>query len=290
MPLVSMTGFAFGETSVGPVRLTAELKSYNNRYLDLILSLPSPLASWEPALREVLGSAIGRGRVEFTCRLKEGTEGNRVEVNEALARQYAQAFRRLRKVTGLWSGSVRVEHFASFPGVLGSAREQDPTAVRQAAVTLQSQLLADFQTARVAEGARLEADIRRQLQVIEDGRAHIAAQAAGLEVQFAANLRRKFAELKAEVDDNRLLAETALLLLRYGINEELVRLASHHEAFLTLLAETTPVGKKLDFLCQELGREINTIGSKTTSAEVQQQVVAMKDALENMREQLRNVE
>jgi uncharacterized protein (TIGR00255 family) len=103
-------------------------------------------------------------------------------------------------------------------------------------------------------------------------------------------LRRKFDELKAEVDDNRLLAETALLLIRYGINEELVRLASHQAAFGALLAENGPVGKKLDFLCQEFGREINTIGSKTTSAEVQQQVVQMKDALENIREQLRNVE
>jgi len=290
MPLVSMTGFAFGEASVGPVRLTAELKSYNNRYLDLILSLPSALAPWEPALREVFGGAIGRGRVEFTLRLKEGTEGARVEVNEALARQYAQAFQTLRQVTGLRAGNVRVEHFASFPGVMGSAREQDPAALRAAAATLQTKLLAEFQVARQAEGARLEADIRRQLGVIEAGRSFIAAQAAGLEAQFAANLRRKFDELKAEVDENRLLAETALLLLRYGINEELVRLASHHEAFLALLAETAPAGKKLDFLCQEFGREINTIGSKTTSAEVQQQVVAMKDALENMREQLRNVE
>jgi uncharacterized protein (TIGR00255 family) len=136
----------------------------------------------------------------------------------------------------------------------------------------------------------LETDLRRQLSAIDAGKRFIEGQSAQLEAAFQANLRRKFAELGAEVDENRLLAETALLLVRYGINEELVRLASHQASFENFLAESGPVGKKLDFLCQEFGREINTIGSKTTSAEVQLQVVQMKDALENLREQLRNVE
>lgn len=289
MPLVSMTGFAFGEASAGSVRLTGELKSYNNRYLDLFVTLPPPLASWEPAVREALGAALARGRVEFALRLKDGSEGARIEVNEVLALQYKTALDTLRRVTGA-KGGVRAEFLASFPGVLGSAKATDPAELRHAAEALLATLTAEFQTARRNEGARLEAGIRRQLGVIEAGRAFIAAQSAGLEATFQANLRRKFDELKAEVDENRLLAETALLLIRYGINEELVRLGSHQAAFEALLAETAPAGKKLDFLCQEFGREINTIGSKTTSAEVQQQVVQMKDALENIREQLRNVE
>ncbi|HTH13360.1 MAG TPA: YicC/YloC family endoribonuclease, partial [Spirochaetia bacterium] len=95
-----MTGFAFGEANAGPIRVTAELKSYNNRYLDLILGLPPPLASWEPALRDTLAGAIARGRVEFTVRLKEGVEATAVEVNEALALQYTRAFAALKKATG----------------------------------------------------------------------------------------------------------------------------------------------------------------------------------------------
>ena len=284
-----MTGFAFGEASAGPVRITAELKSYNNRYLDLILGLPAPLASWEPVLRDSLAGAIGRGRVEFNIRLKEGVEASSVEVNEALARQYAQALTVLKKVTGA-KGPVTLDHLAHLPGVLGAARDHDPALVRAAAEALQVKLLADFQAARAAEGARLEADIRKQLEVISEGRLTIAAKAASMEGVFRENLQRKFKELAADVDENRLLSETALLLVRYGINEELVRLESHERAFRELLTDRAPVGKKLDFLCQELGREINTIGSKTTFAEVQQRVVAMKDALENIREQLRNVE
>ncbi len=285
----SMTGFAFGEANAGPVRVTAELKSYNNRYLDLILSLPSALATWEPALREVLAGAIARGRVEFTVRLKEGVEGAGIEVNEAQALQYKKALKTLARLTGT-RGSVRLDQLAALPGVLATTRDQDPAQLKTVAQGLQVKLLAEFQAARAAEGQRLEADLRRQLEVITEGRKAIADRSATMETIFRENLQRKFQELAAEVDQNRIHSETALLLVRYGINEELVRLESHEKAFRELLTEKGPVGKRLDFLCQELGREINTIGSKTTFAEVQQRVVAMKDALENLREQLRNVE
>ncbi len=287
--MVSMTGFAFGEANAGPIRVTAELKSYNNRYLDLILGLPPALAPWEPVLRDILAASIARGRVEFNIRLKEGAEATNVAVNELLALQYKKAFETLKRVTGA-KGPVKVEHLAGLPGVLGAARDHDPALLRSVAEGLQVKLLADFQTARAAEGSRLETDIRRQLDVITEGRLAIAGKSATMELVFRENLQRKFHELAAEADENRILSETALLLVRYGINEELVRLESHEKAFRELLTDKAPVGKKLDFLCQELGREINTIGSKTTFAEVQQRVVAMKDSLENIREQLRNVE
>ena len=287
--MISMTGFAFGEANAGPIRVTAELKSYNNRYLDLILGLPPPLASWEPALRDALGGAIARGRVEFTVRLKEGAEGANVEVNEVLARQYQKALETLKRLTGA-KGSVTVAELAGFPGVLGAARDIDPGLLRSTAEALLKKLLGEFQTARASEGVRLEADVRRQLDVISEGRREIASRATGMEASFRETLARKFHDLAAEADENRILSETALLLVRYGINEELVRLESHEKTFRELLTDQVPVGKRLDFLCQELGREINTIGSKTTFADVQQRVVAMKDALENIREQLRNVE
>lgn len=286
--MVSMTGFAFGEVGVGTVRVTVELKSYNNRYLDLVLNLPPALASWEPSLRERLGSSMARGRVEVTIRLKENAE-TAAEANLDLARDYLRAFETLRRGTKV-KGSLTLERLAQFPGVLGAVREHDPAALRAASETLLDRLVTEFQTARATEGGRLAADIRRQLAVISAGRAAIAARAADMEAVFRENLKRKLAELAVELDEQRLVTETALLVVRYGINEELVRLESHEASFLALLTESQPVGKKLDFLCQELGREINTIGSKTTFAEVQLHVVAMKDALENVREQLRNVE
>ena len=287
--MVSMTGFAFGEASVGSVRMTSELKSYNNRYLDLILSLPPVLAAWEPSLRESLGASIPRGRVEFTVRLKDAGESAGVEVNVGLAKEYQRALRTLARETGA-RGKLGLERLAALPGVLGAAREQDAAALRTSAELLLGRLLGEFHAARTSEGSRLEADIRRQLEVITAGRKAVAAQSGKMEAAFRETLQKKFRELSADFDEQRILSETALLLVRYGINEELVRLESHETAFRALLTDSRPVGKKLDFLCQELGREINTIGSKTTFAEVQHQVVAMKDALENMREQLRNVE
>ncbi len=285
----SMTGFAFGEASAGPLRVTAELKSYNNRYLDLILSLPPALAAWEPALRDALAGSMARGRVEFTVRIKDTAETSTVEVNEALALQYRTALQRLQKIAKA-SGKVSLTLLATLPGVLASTKEVDAAQLQTVAEGLQVKLLGEFLAARRAEGARLQDDLQRQLEVISQGRLAIAARSGTMEAVFKDNLQRKFRELAAETDENRILAETALLLVRYGINEELVRLESHEQTFRQLLTEAGPVGKKLDFLCQELGREINTIGSKTTFAEVQQVVVAMKDALENLREQLRNVE
>lgn len=289
MSLVSMTGFAFGEAVAGPHRLSGELKSYNNRYLDLAVTLPPGLADWEPEARDLLAARAARGRVELTLRLHESGETPDLAVNEALVARYAHAWTRLRRAARS-RGPLRTEFLAGLPGVLSPARAVDPGRLREAAQGLTAELLAGFQRSRTLEGARLQADVGRHLAVITQGREHIAARAAGMEASFRETLLRKFRELQVEADENRLLAETALLLVKTGINEELVRLASHEAAFQELLTQSGPVGKKLDFLCQELGREINTIGSKTTFADVQQRVVTMKDALENLREQLRNVE
>lgn len=287
--MISMTGFGFGEGTFGSLNFTVELKSYNNRYLDLFVNLPPILAPWEPVLRDWLAEAIPRGRVEFNVRIKENAEGKRLNPDLGAARDYALALAQVRKAAGL-SGSVRLEHLLQFPEIFQTEKEKDREGLWKALDPIRHKVLADFQDTRKKEGARLMADILGQLEVIQAGRAEIEGRSAQMETTFRENLKKKFDELSAEADENRILSETALLLVRYGINEELVRLASHIQAFSSLGTQTGPVGKKLDFLCQELGREINTIGSKTTFADVQQRVVGMKDALENMREQLRNVE
>lgn len=287
--MISMTGFGFGEGTFGALNFTVELKSYNNRYLDLFVNLPPVLAPWEPVLRDWLAEAIPRGRVEFNVRLKENSEEKKITPDLQAAREYAGALKSVRKAAGL-GGSVQLEHLLSFPEIFHTEKEKDREGLWKALDPIRKKVLADFQDTRKKEGAKLRTDILGQLEVIKTGRSEIEGRSAQMETVFRENLKKKFDELSAEADENRILSETALLLVRYGINEELVRLASHIGAFETLAAQTGPVGKKLDFLCQELGREINTIGSKTTFADVQQKVVDMKDALENMREQLRNVE
>lgn len=287
--MISMTGFGFGEGTFANLNFTVELKSYNNRYLDLFVNLPPVLSPWEPVLRDWLAEHIPRGRVEFNVRVKDTQEGLSFNPDLDAAVELKRALAEVKKATSL-PGAIRLEHLLAFPEIFHAEKEKDRDGLWKALEPVRLKVLGDFQQARVQEGKRLTADILGQLEVIRGGRAEIEKRSGQMETVFRENLKKKFDELSAEADENRILSETALLLIRYGINEELVRLASHIEAFSTLATQKGPVGKKLDFLCQELGREINTIGSKTTFAEVQQKVVDMKDALENMREQLRNVE
>ncbi len=287
--MISMTGFAFTETQTEKFVLAVELKSYNNRYLDLFVTLPPALARWEGKLREQLASQALRGRVEFTVRFKEKSGTNPLRVDADAVRSWKAALESLRAVSKL-PGKITWADLADRPGVLLADDPVKPEEVWSALEASLDALWSAFAATRRAEGARLEADIRGQLALLREGQAAIEARSADMEEVFRENLKRKFAELAAEVDDNRIATETAVLLMRSGVHEELVRLKSHMDACEVLFLEQGPIGKRLDFLCQEMGREINTIGSKTTFSEVQQRVVALKDALENIREQARNVE
>lgn len=285
----SMTGFGFGEGQAGNFHYSIDLKSYNNRYLDLILQLPPALSAREPEIRDWLAGLALRGRVELTIRVRENAENVKIKVNEAAASAWMTALDGLKRRHKL-PGKVALEHLLGLEGVFETERGRAPDDLWQQMKPVVDQVGRDFTASRQREGAKTLADLTAQLGVVQDGWQVIKGRAGEMEGLFRDNLKKRLSELQAEVDENRLLAETALLLMRYGINEELVRLESHLAAFRELAASGQPVGKKLDFLCQEIGREINTIGSKTTLAEVQMLVVGMKDALENIREQLRNVE
>jgi uncharacterized protein (TIGR00255 family) len=154
-----------------------------------------------------------------------------------------------------------------------------------------SGVLADFESSRAREGAATEKDILRLLGEIKKNSAEIAGYVPQMEKYFSETIRHRMEELLSDkIDETRIATEIALLLVKYSIHEELVRLSSHGEAFLAATAESGGIGKKLDFICQEMNREINTIGSKNVMAEVSRCVVTMKDALENIREQIRNIE
>ena len=149
----------------------------------------------------------------------------------------------------------------------------------------------DFEASRIREGEATGKDILRLLGQVEENRAAVEKLVPGMEEYFSRTIRGRMESLLAEaVDPDRIAAEVAMLLVRYSVNEELVRLASHIGAFRETAAEGGGVGKKLDFICQEMNREINTIGSKSVLAEASRHVVAVKDALENIREQVRNIE
>lgn len=286
----SMTGFGHGERSDDTLSVSVELKSYNNRFLDVFVNLPSFLSSLEPRVREFVADRCQRGKIEVSIRAKELQGDVNVIVDEKAAAAYYGAVRRLAESLGL-DETPRLSTILSLEGVLQTDKARNPEKFWQAIEPLLSDAFAGFESSRVREGKATEADILSHIGAIENALSLVAGHAPALEESIKENLRTRFREVLGDAaDENRVLAETAVLLMKYTISEEIARLKTHLTEFREETARNPAPGKKLDFLCQEINREINTIGSKSPILEVSRAVVEMKDALENVREQLRNVE
>lgn len=285
----SMTGYAYRESRTEGTSLNLELKSYNNRYFDLVINIPSYLGPLEPRFREYLSSRIQRGRVEFTLKVKELEEHAKVILDRATAGAYAETLRELIGIAGL-DEKLRLSHLLPLEGILKLEKSRDPEAYWTTVTPLLSEVFGEYERSREREGGILERDILSQLGSIERNLAVIESFAPQLEQNLKDSLKARFLELDQAVDETRVYAETAVLLVKYSINEEIVRLKAHLGSFRETSAGDGAAGRKLDFISQEINRETNTIGSKSGMLEVNQAVIEMKDALDKIREQLRNVE
>ena len=286
----SMTGYAYKESSKEKTTVSVEIKGYNSRFLDLSIYLPSWLSSLEPWVREYLSSRFSRGKVEVGIRVKEENAPVSVSVNENAAMAYKKAIGGLAGTLGL-NEEPGLAMILGLEGVLETETKRDFEKYRSFIEPVLVAAADQAEAERIREGRHTLDDILSHVVILEDSVKIISSYAPELEVSIKENLRVRFTELLGDrIDENRILAETAVLLMKYTISEELSRLSSHLSEF-RLEAERNPSpGKKLDFLSQEINREINTIGSKTPVLEVSRAVVEMKNALENIREQLKNVE
>lgn len=288
--MISMTGYGYAERSDDRLHATVEVKSVNNRYLDVNVSLPGSLSPLEPEVRERVGAVAARGRVDVYVRLRELQEDLAVYVDRSALAGYAGALEELRAAAGV-DDPVRLEHLLAFEGIIKSERAVDRDRYWDLVRPLLDEALDAFTATRRAEGERLESDIGTQLSRVEAALSAVREHAGEIETGVRRNLTDRFREVVGDaVEEGRMLAEVAVQLTRFSINEEIVRLAAHLESFRLAMSAAGPLGKKLDFVCQEMHREINTIGSKSVVLAVSEQVVEAKDALENVREQLRNVE
>ncbi len=286
----SMTGYGYEEYQDTSIHITIEIKSYNNRYLDLGLNLPPPLSPLEPRFREYFSSRTQRGRVELCLRMRELEENLSVILDKNTVLSYIKVLEELKALAGL-SEPLHLSHLLKMEGILKTDKARDLENYWEIIRPLLEKCFRSFEAVRLQEGKNTETDIMKNIAVIEENLALVERKAASLEDHIKETIRTRFYELlKDGIDENRVLTETAVLLLKYGINEEIVRMKAHLQSFRTIAAEPGGVGKKLDFLAQELNREINTIGSKSSLVEINHAVVSMKDALENIREQLRNIE
>jgi len=291
----SMTGYGRAESTGARTILTVECKSVNHRHLDVSLKLPRVLAAFEADARRLIQASVQRGRVDVstTVTTAEGTVLNPLTVNVAQAREYADAARRLSEALDLSDGPS-LGWVMGQPGVL-TREEQVTLSADEAWPLLEKALagaLAMMVERRETEGAALARELTGLRAVLTD---HVDAVArrvpAAVERRAARLTERMRAMLEgAELDQARLAAEVAVWADRIDVSEELARLRAHLAQLAALLDGDEPVGRTLDFLIQEINREVNTIGSKADDLEISQAVIAAKATLEKMREQVQNIE
>jgi uncharacterized protein (TIGR00255 family) len=289
----SMTGYGRGEAQGANYGMVAEMRSVNHRYLEVSLRLPRQLYVLEEALKKQVQAALNRGKVDvFLTLSRSGGKKIELTVDQELASAYHKSLLQISEITGL-PLSARAEDAAAFPGVLNQeAAEDDAEEIAALAGAALAAALEQLLQMREREGQSLASDICARVGQIEDITAAIGASVPQLLAEQQQKLRKRLDELLEDikVDEARLANEVAFLVDRTDINEELTRLSSHCRQFRESLSWPDAVGRRLDFLTQEMNREVNTIGSKSNALVISNQVIEMKSALEKIREQVQNIE
>ncbi len=287
----SMTGYGFAESMGEQFQLAIELKSYNNRYLDINHTIPYVLSPFEIEIDKKIAAVAKRGHVELAIRLKNLVSDVQVVVDPQAVKRYTEAF---QTISALSQKALKpqLSDYLACEGVLTNLKTGDSEQYREVLFSTLDRALMQFAESKKREGLSTKADLAKLGSGISDGLSVVQKHADELEQMVKDTLRSRFAELLSDqnYDENRILQEVAVMLVKYSVHEEIKRLAIHLKEYFALLERDEPVGKRLDFLCQEMNREINTIGSKSQMVELNIQVVKMKDGLENIREQIRNIE
>lgn len=289
----SMTGFGQASWQRQGRRITVEIRSVNQRFLDVRLNLPREYQPMEEELRSMVTAAVYRGKVDVTVSRAGSTAADfDVEINDALARATVGAWRRLQERLGL-GGSIDVSFLvgrSDFVRVV--ERRQNADTDRPQVRRLLQSALRSFNRAREREGRALQRDMVQRLRHLTRIQRILAARSASLLPDTQRRLRQRVAELLAghQASEERIIQEAALLAERADVTEEIVRLESHLERLNALLRQREPAGKPIDFLLQEIHREINTIASKSADLEITNRTLEARAEVEKLREQTQNVE
>jgi uncharacterized protein (TIGR00255 family) len=288
----SMTGYGRGEDVQGGFKFSVELNSVNRKQSDISIKLPSELEELEPRIRDEINAQISRGRINVVVAFHRGDAAEHVELDTALAKAYLRAIQKLQKELKL-NGTLTLDAILRAPGVLKLAESTlDANALWPGVENALRKALERLVKMREKEGKHLATDLAKRLDLLVAGTATIRTSAPETVKRYRDQLhaRIKDAGLSVPLDDERLAKEVVFFADRCDVTEELTRLESHFQQFRASLKSAEPVGRTLDFLAQEMNREINTIGSKANAAEISQQVVKMKAELEKIREQVQNIE
>ena len=288
----SMTGFGRGNYEIDGRKYTVEIKSVNHKYSDITVKLPRVLSFLEDSVRKQIASNISRGKVDVFITFEDFSEKvTNIRFNKSLAKEYVKQLKELAEETGL-DYSINVLDISKFPDILKlEDSENEELVSNELKIAVQSAIYS-FVEMRAQEGNKLVEDMKNRIKGIEKIVEEISKFSSTLVPEYIEKLDARIKEyLKTDVvDEARLAQEIVIYSDKCSIEEELTRLRSHISQFNNLLKGASPIGKKLDFLVQEMNREVNTIGSKANSLDITNRVIEIKTEIENIREQVQNIE
>ena len=290
--LKSMTGYANSKYENEGRTYSVEIKSVNHKYNDITIKLPRFLNSLEEGIRKKIAKYISRGKIEVYISFQNFSDkGKSIKINTDLANVYITELKTLAEQTNIID-NVNVIDIAKFPDILNIESEEDESLIENELNVALDEALIKFVSMREEEGNVLARDLENRLNLIEKQVSEVCELSKDLISEYKEKLRKRIKELLEgeTIDEARLAQEVVIYADKCSIEEEVTRLKSHIEQFINMLKMDSPIGKKMDFLIQEMNRETNTIGSKANSLAITNIVVEIKNEIENMREQVQNIE
>lgn len=289
----SMTGFGRAKCEYEGREYNVEIKSVNHKYSDVSIKIPRQISYLEEKVRKEILTKVSRGKIDVFITLQDYSEkGKNIKINKELAKVYISQLRELAEETGI-TADIDVIDISKFPEVLNISNEDNEEIYWDELRGVLDTALDNFVAMRETEGNKICDDLRVRMERIKEKVSKIYSYSAGLVEEYIVKLNARVKELMSTdvIDENRLAQEIVIFSDKSSIQEELTRLDSHISQFLDLLSNgNSPVGKKLDFIIQEMNREVNTIGSKANSTKISEGVIELKTEIEDVREQIQNIE
>lgn len=288
----SMTGYGKATLSVENREYQIEIKSVNHRYLDMNIKMPKTISYLEEEVKKTIMAYVKRGKVDvFITFENNSTEGRKIQINKEIASVYIKELKKLAEEENILA-NIEVTEISKYPDVLSIQNEQNEEKIKQELIEVTKQAVQKLVEMRSAEGSKMAQDLLQRVEEVQQNVTKISDQSTGLIQDYVVKLESRIKEIlpNHEIDPNRLAQEVVIFADKCSVQEEITRLNSHIAQFKNFLQAEENIGKKLDFLIQEMNRETNTIGSKANCLEITNKVIDIKTQLENIREQIQNIE
>lgn len=288
----SMTGYGKASLIKNERNYQIEIKTVNHRYLDISVKMPRQLSYLEDTIKKEINNKIKRGKVDVFVNFENNSlEGRKININTELASAYIKELKKLAESENIL-GDIQVNDIARYPDVLNIESNQDDEIIKKEISEALNVAVSNLAEMRQVEGTKMAEDILIRLEYIQEKVKEISKLSTGLIEEYVVKLEERLKQILKgqEIDQSRLAQEVVIYADKCSVEEEITRLNSHISQFQNLINSNEPIGKKLDFIIQEMNRETNTIGSKANNLEITNRVIDLKTQIENIREQVQNIE